>query len=425
MTAARSRRLGSIALALWVAGCGGDGKGKDARVADGPYAAKVNAAIPRVEAAMGLKFKTPPKVESRSKEEVRQFLQKKFDEESPAREMAEQERVYKRFGLLPDSMSMRNFMLELLTEQVVGYYDPAPKVLYIVKDAPNELVDVTVSHELVHALQDQYLNLDSIQKLKGANDRQMAAQAVIEGQATYDQLKSMLGNKGLASQLPGGWDRMRDEIRERQGQMPVFASAPMLVQETLIFPYLSGAEFMRSFDTKRPGKVPFDAMPASSEQIMHERAYLDRDEPTTVTLPEPNGGKARYQNDLGEFETRLFLFQHLQDVAAATRGATGWDGDHYVLFDAAGGDGLSWLTVWDSAIDAGEFFDLVDSAVLKRFPGARPKNATRTTHVYEAKGRTIAITAGQVDERPVVLYVDVPAGANINAIDLGKVRLGQ
>ena len=56
-------------------------------------------------------------------------------------------------------------MLELLTEQVVGYYDPATKVLYVVDGAEPAMVNVTVTHELVHALQDQYLNLDSIQKI--------------------------------------------------------------------------------------------------------------------------------------------------------------------------------------------------------------------------------------------------------------------
>jgi len=393
----------------------------------GPYAKEVGDAVPRIEKAVGLKFKTPPKVERRSKDDVRKFLTQKFNESMPAAEISGIERTYRRFGLIPDTLQLRPFMLELLTEQVVGYYDPATKVLYVVDGADPAMVSVTVAHELVHALQDQYLNLDSIQKVTGDNDRQVAAQAVIEGQATFEQVKSMLGSNNLAATLPGGWDRIRDMIREGQSAMPVFSSAPMIIQETLIFPYLSGAEFMRHFDELRPGKVPFDSMPMSTEQILHASAYFEnRDPPTSVTLPEVGGGaRSVYSNNLGEFETRLFLFQHVGDQNGAIRGAAGWDGDRYVLFDTKGGDGIAWLTVWDSKIDAGEFYDLVDTAILKRFRTAKPRSADGSSRVYDASGRTIQMTTAEIAGHAVVLYVDVPTGAPTDVIDLGKVTLGK
>jgi hypothetical protein len=215
-------------------------------------------------------------------------------------------------------------------------------------------------------------------------------------------------------------------IREGQSNMPVFSSAPMIIQETLIFPYLSGAEFMRHFEETRPGKVPFGDMPLSTEQILHTSAYFDKpDPPTVVALPELTGGaKSVYSNNLGEFETRLFLFQHLQDQNAAIRGAAGWDGDRFVLFDTKGGDGLAWVTVWDSRIDAGEFFDLVDRSILKRYRNAKPRAAaTSEARVYDVGGRTLQVTTTEVSGRPVVLYVDVPAGAPTDAIDLTKVTL--
>jgi hypothetical protein len=316
-------------------------------------------------------------------------------------------------------------MLELLTEQVVGYYDPATKVLYVVDGAEASMVNITVTHELVHALQDQYLNLDSIQKITGDNDRQVAAQAVIEGQATFEQVQAMLGSNNLAATLPGGWDRVRDMIREGQSAMPVFSSAPMIIQETLIFPYLSGAEFMRRFEETRPGKVTFDSMPVSTEQILHAASYFEnRDAPTRVTLPELSGGaKPVYSNNLGEFETRLFLFQHLQDQNAAIRGAAGWDGDRFALFETKGGDGIAWVTAWDSKIDAGEFFDLMDTLILKRYRNAKPKGASAEARTYDVNGRTIQVTASEAGGRPVVLYVDVPTGAPTDVLDLTKVTL--
>ena len=49
-------------------------------------------------------------------------------------------------------MQLRPFLLDLLAEQIVGYYDPGTKVLYVVKGADPMMASVTVSHELVHAL---------------------------------------------------------------------------------------------------------------------------------------------------------------------------------------------------------------------------------------------------------------------------------
>ena len=423
-----SRALIGLSLGASLLGAcsrdGGGAKGAGATGA-GPYAKEVGEAVPRIEKAVGLPFKTPPKVERRSKDEVRNFLVQKFNESMPAAEITGIERTYRRLGLISDSLQLRPFMLELLSEQVVGYYDPATKVLYVVDGADPAMIGVTVTHELVHALQDQYLNLDSIQKVTGDNDRQVAAQAVIEGQATFEQVQAMLGSSNLAAALPGGWDRVRDVIREGQSSMPVFSSAPMIIQESLIFPYLSGAEFMRRFEETRPGKVPFDSMPVSTEQILHSPAYFERrDPPTRVTLPELSGGaRAVYSNNFGEFDTRLFLFQHLQDQNAAIRGAAGWDGDRFVLFETTGGDGLVWLTAWDSKIDAGEFYDLVDTLILKRFRNAKPKAATSESRTYETGGRTIQFRMSEVGGRPVVLYVDVPTGAPVDVIDLTKVSL--
>jgi hypothetical protein len=261
--------------------------------------------------------------------------------------------------------------------------------------------------------------------VSGDNDRQVAAQAVIEGQATFEQVKAMLGSNNLSAKLPGGWDRVRDMIREGQSSMPVFASAPLIIQETLIFPYLSGAEFMRHFDQTHPGKVPFDSMPTSTEQILHNSAYFTTlDRPTRVTLPTlSNGATVVYSNNLGEFETRLFLFQHLQDQSAAIRGAAGWGGDRYALFDTKGGEGIAWVTAWDTKIDAGEFYDLAGATVSKRFKGAKERSSDATSRTYDANGRTIILRTAEVDGHPVVLYVDVPNGAPTDVVDLTKVRL--
>jgi hypothetical protein len=390
----------------------------------GPYGRQAAEAIPRIESAVGLKFKTPPRIEARSKEQVRDFVTRQFRDPQSLREFIGIEAAYKRLGMVPDTLDLRKFLVDLLAEQIVGYYDPKTKVLYVVSGSPPEAASITITHELVHALQDQYISLDSTQKIEGQNDRQSAAQAVFEGQAVYEQIAAMLGGNNVAVNLPGGWERVREMIRENQSSMPVFAAAPLVIQETLIFPYLSGAEFVRNFKERNPAQELYKAMPQSTEQILHPSAYFGkRDDPTSVTLPPLSSGSLTYQNTLGEFETRLFLFQHLEDQNEAVRGATGWDGDRYALFNTTGGQGIVWVTVWDSRVDASEFFDLINQVVTRRYGMKDAGAAGSTTRSYAAAGRSVQITTAEVSGRPVVMYVDVPAGASTNVVDLSKVKL--
>lgn len=390
----------------------------------GPYGKQVAEAVPKIEAAVGLKFKKPPRVEARSKEQVRQFVTSQVTDPQAAKDLEGKTVAYKRLGMIPDSLDMKKFLIDLLAEQIIGYYDPRTKVLYVVNGSPKEAVAITVTHELVHALQDQYISLDSTQKVEGQNDRQSAAQAVFEGQAVYEQIAVMLGGGNVAVNLPGGWDRVRDMIRENQASMPIFAGAPVVIQETLIFPYLSGAEFVRNYKERNPPKLMYNDMPVSTEQILHPGAFFTRrDAPTDITLPPLKGATATYENNLGEFETRLFLFQQLNDQNDAVQGATGWDGDRYEIID--NGKGIAWVTAWDSPTDASEFFDLLGKVMKKRYNATTSSPSGSTTKDFSGGGRSVRISTAEVNGRPVVLYVDVPAGSSTDVLDLSQVRLKQ
>lgn len=416
MGSVRCRVLGAWALAAIACGGGDDG--------EGPYAAKVRENVPKIEKATGLKFKTPPVVESKPRDSVRVYLERKFNEDLPASELSGMERSYKAFGLIPTSMDLRGFMLDLLTEQVAGYYDPKAKTLYVVEGGDESVTNITISHELIHALQDQHFNLDSLTQARDDNDRLVAGQAVVEGQATLEQIGAMIGSDNSITSLPGGWDRVRQMIREAQSSMPVFASAPTILQETLIFPYLTGAEFMRKFKQEAKGQSPFTRMPVSTEQMMHtERYFESRDEPTKVVLPAPLAGTEKYQNNLGEFETRILLYEYIKDQGSAVRGAAGWDGDRYMLIETPRGDAIAWVTVWDTSIDAAEFFDMLDASLIKRHGGRIVPGGSGTTRSYGASGRRIFLQISDINGRPVILYVDAPAGVSPRLLDLSKVTL--
>jgi len=409
--------LGSGGLLL---ACGGDETGYE-----GPFASEVRRAIPQIEESSGLKFKTPPKLEERTRDEVRTFLEKQFNEQLTPLEIAGTQEAYRLLGLLPDTLDLRAFLLDLLTEQVAGYYDPATKVLYVVTDAAPEIRGVTISHELVHALQDQYTRLDSVQSLKGDNDRQVAMQAVVEGQAVYEQMTTMLGGGDFGMRVPGGWDRVREMIRSAQASMPIFANAPLIIQETLLFPYLSGAEFNRQFKRLRPGQMPWAPFASSTEQVLHPERYLDSipDLPTVVTLGAPRIGSLVHEQNLGEFETRLFLFEHLKDVGRASASAEGWDGDRYQVVETPRGSGIAWLTVWDSPVDAAEFRDAMERLVERRYRTERGAGGTESLRRWTARGRHLTLSAESIDGRPVVIFEDFPAAITGRVLAVDRVTL--
>jgi len=401
-----ARRRALLVGGLTVVAGAGCRRRPDAAPGSGPYASIVAEMVPKIEASTGLTFKRPPVLETRSKAQVRDFLLKTVTDSAAQRELLGSSTAYKLFGMLPDTLDLQKLLVNLLTEQVVGFYDPKTKVLYVVDGAKRDVVELTVSHELVHALQDQYVNLDSLQSSTHDSDKKMAAQAVFEGQAMYEQFAA----SGLPITIPGGWDRVREIIRGNQSSMPVFGNAPFVIQESLLFPYLNGAEFIKNYKALRDNGVPFADMPQSTEQILHASAYFtQRDTPTTVSFAPIPGVTPSYDDDLGEFEIRLLAYSQLRSPESVTAGA-GWDGDRYIVFPTAGGGtGLAWASVWDSNVQAATFQTLLQR--VADIPNG------------SSKGRTISIRPLTVAGRPVLLYVNVPRGVDPAIVPDGAVRL--
>jgi hypothetical protein len=349
------RRLGAALLALApLVGAAHAARAQDERSVQ-QIAREV---IPGVERAVGLRFRHPPDIEVRSREQVRGYLSRKLAEDLPPSEMAAVQRTYRAFGVVPESLDLRRLMLDLYSEQVAGYYDPDSSALFVVRGADPLVLKLIMAHELVHALQDEYTPLNAILKLRRQNDRQMAGQAVAEGQATLASIAALAPGSDLDDVL-GNWDQVRRLIRSQQVAMPVFASAPPIIQEGLLFPYLAGAQFMRDFNARRarPDEEPFgDRMPISTAQVLHPHVYTSRQVPARIGFGRsPARDTLVYDDDFGEFETRIALETWGVDTAAAVAAAAGWGGDRFEVLGTPAGTVVLWASGWTTADDATEF----------------------------------------------------------------------
>lgn len=357
---------------------------------DVPIESTTGELVPAVERAVGLRFKHPPGIAVRSPDQVRSYLRLKLDTDLPPEEVRGITLAYRLFGLVPDTLDLRALLLALYTEQVVGYYDPDSSTLYVVEGTDPAQARLVLAHELVHALQGQYMNLDSLLNQPGENDRRMAAQAVMEGQATLASLTALMPSDQSDS-IPEFWRQFRRSVRDQQSRMPVFGAAPLIIREDLIFPYLAGADFVRWFQRSYPDTLPFGArLPHSTEQILHPDRYREQDAP--VPLAFSAQAQAVYQDGLGEFETRVLLTDLSGSEAVGIAGALGWAGDRYGVFPAGPEFALVWWTLWDSEKAGQRFAQLLERDWPRR---QRP-------------GRRGLVTHETVGSHPAVRLVDAP-----------------
>lgn len=387
-----SRRCGVLAAALLAlaSACRGQSRGVGE---DAGLARLVDSLRAPVERAAGLTFRTPPRSALRSRDQVRAYLIAKLDEELPPARLRGLEAAYRLFGLLPDTLALRSLLLDLYAEQVAGYYDPDSATLFGVAGADRAQLRLVLAHEMVHALQGQYLPLDSILKSTESNDRLTAAQSILEGQATLVSIAVLAPGQDVAA-TPQFWELYRDQVREQQAAMPIFARAPLVVREALIFPYLDGAEFMHWWSTAGPkDTLPYGPrMPVSTEQILHPDRYARGDLPVPLAFPADTG--IAFEDVLGENEIRVLLATLAGSDEVQTVVPIGWGGDRFRVYETPAGPALVWYVVWD------------DQRAADRFVRAAAPALRRTAR----PGYRAALESLAVGGRPAARYVLAPAG---------------
>lgn len=366
-------------------------------------AAIVEDMMPALERLSGLDRIETLRVRRQTSDGARAYVETRLNEEMPPAEREAVRRTYVALGMLPDTLDLDGLLLDLYTEQVLGYYDPSARTLFIVSAERVSELQPVIAHELVHALQDQHTNLDSLIAGNRGNDRQTAAHAAMEGHAMLVMF-SLLAEQATRrtvdpAALPNPAAELGPALEAQNSEFPVFRRAPPVIRETLLFPYLSGVDFVHTlWNAHRPldrYPAPIDSLlPQSTEQIMNpeERFIEHRDEPVAVALgPIPAGWRVEREDDLGQLETSIFLGQHLGVAARAA--ADGWGGDRYALLvSPSGADLIYWRSVWDTESAADRF-----AAAVRRVGGRRPD-------------RHITVQREQIDGRPSVRVIDAPAG---------------
>ncbi|HJR90305.1 MAG TPA: hypothetical protein VJ782_09140, partial [Aeromicrobium sp.] len=130
----------------------------------------------------------PPEIITR--DELADELEQLFEEEYPPEEQQRDNIALRALGLLEPGQDVAELQLQLLGDQVLGFYDDVDKRMVVVSDAGLDAeAKLTYAHEYTHALQDAAFGLDSLETDEvGEDDRALARTAMIEGDATVTML---------------------------------------------------------------------------------------------------------------------------------------------------------------------------------------------------------------------------------------------
>ena len=361
-----------------------------------------------------LDIKNSVKSGLKTKDEIEAAVMRDLDESTTPEEFQASQKTLVKLGLIAKDFKLREYVVSLLREQVAGFYEPKTKEFYLAAWLPISEQKRVIAHELVHALQDQHFNLRRFERWpKGDSDAELAAHALIEGDATVVMIQYDLDQEGAridVTKVAPLTERMLDEDSASDAKnYPVLSAAPRVLRENLQFPYVYGAGFVQAVLKAQSWKAldeGFTDLPASTEQIMHPEKFLSRDNPVKIALPDLLGvlGSDWKQADTdvnGEFGYQVVLTEFISKRAARIA-AAGWGGDRYVLLEnkGTGASILGQFTTWDTPADAREFFDAYSERTENRYKVTRPADLNARSRVYET-GEGLA--AVEIRDQDVVI----------------------
>jgi hypothetical protein len=283
----------------------------------------------RVERLRRLRFKRPLSVSFVGPAQARKLMGSTPQGKEAARDQRVDEEELKLVGLLSASEDLAKSMRAVQEEQVLGFYHERFKRLVIVRQATGGrgLLELTLAHEMVHALEDQHFGVATDPSV--SDDRALAESALFEGTATavmsaYAERNLDLSDLiGLAGAAGAGGD----------------TELPRFVERSLLFPYTEGERFVEAL-RRRGGWKSLNAVmrlrrPRSSEQILHPSKYASDERPMAPSVPAVGRilgaeWKRLDSTSVGEFDLAT-LFDLLGDVTGPDA-AAGWGGGRFELW---------------------------------------------------------------------------------------------
>ncbi|KDE60162.1 hypothetical protein EL22_09205 [Halostagnicola sp. A56] len=419
----------------------------DATVSEDELEAVVSRSMARVETIRGLTFEEDVSVDVISREEYRTRNDTSIEDPTADQRLQSNLRLEALF-MADRETSAIDEQQSLYDGSVAGYYDPETDEIVIVSENPDDpaLDELTLGHELVHALQDQHYDLTSYER--ETQDQANAKNGLIEGDAVWVENRyETRCNEDWACTAPSA---------NSQGDQPEPNWGLYL---TIFQPYDDGPDYVDAVlgdgDSRDWGALDgaYDDPPASTSEVI--RPGEDR-EPRDVdvedrssenwTQHEVDGTVAN--DSLGE-ATMVSMFAAdglageesviepdellpdgpygtIENIDYDHEVTDGWAGDELVTYvgenESIEESGYVWETEWESATEAEQFRD--GYLELLSSHGAEDVDGHRNTFAIEDEdGYPGAYYLEQDGER--VTIVRGPSAEAVSEIDAGSAPEGE
>jgi hypothetical protein len=303
------------------------------------------------------------------------------DQAPPSQPFSLREATYVLLGLIPPPQpptpsspgtgTLQEQEIDNLISQITGFYSNEFGALYLVENSGSCVqIESTIVHELTHALQYQYRDVDGLVRDRAGDwDGTRALLSVLEGDAVATE------------QLVLGFSTRSSCVREPFcfEIPPARSASPYVIERELDTWYEDGSCFIQAVRDKLTRGITgvFEDLPTTTEQILHPEKYLEGEPARPVFLIsladelgpgwEELGGA-----DLGEFGLQNLLLLGLDDDRPRVQeAAAGWGGDSFSFYgNGDGGELLHLETRWDIGAEAREFYAALVASLVNR--GADP-----------------------------------------------------
>ncbi|HEY0253764.1 MAG TPA: hypothetical protein VGC41_19675 [Kofleriaceae bacterium] len=368
----------------------------------------------QVARTRGLRFKKKVPNEVVDRAELRKRLAAEAHDDKTIAETAAEGIALKRWDLIPIYTDYEAMLLDVLSDQIAGYYDPKTKKLTILDSAANDegWALMVLAHELDHGLQDQAFDLEKFEKVPDDDDDALAARhALVEGDGVALMLEVAMPEKKDLWADPAVAELVVASMNNPD-QPDSMANVPLAISESMLFPYRDGFKFVADLRRTKPWSAidaAFKRPPRSTEQILHVEKYLADEKPIAVAATEPLAGYELVESTVwGELGTRSFLRAHGVDAYISSRAAAGWGGDRVLAFAKAGETnarraiGVARFE-WDTENDAREAQAAFEHAleainvggtIDQTMERTRWQNLDGTRSWIERKGKSLVIVIG-------------------------------
>lgn len=248
-------------------------------------------------------------------------------------------RILAALGAVRPGTDLAALQRELLAGQVVGFYDPDTGEL-VVEQARGELDGITkttLAHELGHAIVDQAIGLPEAATAEtgvGDADASLAAAALVEGDASLLMQRFALSHLSVVEQLGMAGQAAGPEAE-------ALARAPSFVRDQLIFPYLTGLEFVCALFRDGGWDAvdrAYEDPPDSTAEVLFPDRYRAGEDPVAPAAPSaPGPGWTQARSDSIGAADLLALFRAPGDdttaaLSAPRERAGAWNGGTLVLW---------------------------------------------------------------------------------------------